>query len=352
MRVVVLPADESACGLYRMRYPAGAVTLARPEWTVEVYRPSEIKLGTGADGRLWSIYGIADPEHIDVLVMQRCSTDAQVQLVQWMQKHGTAVVMDSDDAMWAIDPDNAAYAAWNGGKEAMSHWRFLDRASNIADLVTCTTPALAQRYGKHGRVEVLPNCLPAEAMGLPSIRSDYDAPLTIGWSGFTSTHPHDLEVVGDAVARFVKAQPGREVVIVGDADGARDAWGLRGTPVHPIGPVPVGASYLTALTAIDVALVPLRDTPFNRAKSALKVLEFRTMGARVIASPTPANKTLSEGLSGVRLAQTPDEWLLALEAASSEAVERDSGSWTYEERGESWAKAWERAYARRTRLDA
>lgn len=39
--------------------------------------------------------------------------------------------------------------------------KWLGVAWERADLVTCSTPALAERYGKHGRVAILPNYVPA-----------------------------------------------------------------------------------------------------------------------------------------------------------------------------------------------
>lgn len=108
-RVVVLPADESACGMYRLRYPAGAVQLVRPGWQVEVYRPADVQLGLGADGSLWQVKGF-DPKGIDLLVMQRVGTRGQYELLAWAQKNGIATVLDIDDAMWCIDRENVAWA--------------------------------------------------------------------------------------------------------------------------------------------------------------------------------------------------------------------------------------------------
>ncbi len=356
MRVVVLPADETACGLYRMRYPAGAVTLAHPDWQVEVYRPGDVKLGTGADGTLWALYGVPAPDEIDVLVVQRIATPVLVQLVRWAQSVGVAVVLDADDAMWCLDKDNAAWPAWNSEKHrntTHNHWRWLDKAASEADLVTVTTRALANRYGKHGRVEVLPNCMPAEALDIPL--RPRDGALTVGWAGFTATHPHDLQVMGDAMARFLADTPVPvRLAVVGDAPGAARAWGLDPALVEQVGPAKVGQDYLSALSVLDIGVVPLADSPFNRAKSALKALEMRTMGATVVASPTPDNQRLARSMPGITVARTPEDWYEHLMAAvtTPQTVARDAGEWTYEAQAETWAVAWARAAQRRTRLSA
>lgn len=355
-RIAVLPSDESACCYYRMKLPAGAVQQIRPDWDINIYRPSDVELGTGADGNLWQIRGIEDPESLDLIVMQRVGTKAQLGLVRWATDKGIAVVVDSDDDMKNIAKDNSAYAAWNNEH---ANWRFLEYASSHADLTTVTTKALADRYGKHGRTAVLPNCVPSEVLtDITSIRSEFDPAVTIGWAGFTATHPGDLTVVGDAVARAA-ADTGCKVRVIGDAEGAARDWGLN--EIDGLAPVELGAKYYTALTSLDIGLVPLLDTKFNRAKSYLKALEFAAMGIPVIASPTPANRELSKTIP-MFLPTTPDEWYTDIVelvntpdlrvAVSVLASERISEHHTYEANSEKWAEIWERAMVRRARMVA
>lgn len=354
-RVVLVPSDESACGFYRMRLPAGAVRTVRPDWEIEVYRPSDVKLGTGYDGRLWQVGGIRDPKSVDLFVMQRIATRAQAELLGWMQRQGAATVMDSDDAMWCIDPENTAWKAWNTDTH---NWRWMETAAQHVDLTTVTTPALERRYGRHGRAEVLPNCVPGDLPDLLESARDAVSPETsVGWSGFTATHPGDLKVVEGAV-RDAQRDTGCVVRVVGDAAGAARDWGCEVDPVAPTG---MGLPYFTALTTIDVGLVPLRDTPFNRAKSYLKALEFAAVGAAVVASPTPANRELANTVPMI-LASTPEEWHWAITELVTNpgwraemgriAQERVMALRTYEARAEHWARAWERAMARRARLTA
>ena len=57
--------------------------------------------------------------------------------------------------------------------------------------------------------------------------------------------------------------------------------------------------YTAALHASDIALLPLRDTEFNRAKSDLKFIESAGHGAAVLASPTVYAGTVREGETGL-----------------------------------------------------
>lgn len=357
MRVAVIPGDETGCGTYRMILPADAVMKARPDWTVELYQPGSVKIGSDAKGNLVGLKGLNDPDSLDILVMQRVGQRSTVAFTDWAREHGIATVVDADDAMWCIDKDNLAHKSWNN--QAMN-WRYMDESAKRADLVTVTTEHLARRYGKHGRVEILPNCIPSEVFNYEKPTGYDSSRVAIGWTGFVATHPHDLKVVGDAAKRAVDDTEA-VVRVIGDAGGVAREWGLDSSAVEGIAPQPLGPAYFSAMSTIDIGLVPLADSPFNRAKSWLKALEFSAMGVPVIASPTPDNVRLSRQVP-MLLAKTPDEWYGHLrwlidhpyqrEKRGTEARTAVRENFTVEAAGERWAAAWERAHARRMRMVA
>lgn len=354
MRIAVVPGDETGCGTYRMVLPANAVKKVRPDWEIELHKPGTVKIGSDENGRLVGVKGL-NPDNLDIIVMQRVGLRSTLAFTDWCRDHGIATVVDADDAMWCIDKDNKAYVSWNNQK---MNWRFLDTAAERADLVTVTTDHLARRYGKHGRVEVVPNYIPEEVFDYEKPTGHDTSRVSVGWTGFVATHPHDLKVVGDAVRRATE-DTGAVARIVGDAGGVAKAWDLD--EVQAIAPQPLGPLYFQALSTIDIGLVPLADTHFNRAKSWLKALEFSAMGIPVIASPTPDNVRLGQRVP-ILFAKTPDEWYGHLrwlidhpyqrEARGAQALAAVRTGLTVESAGEVWAAAWERAYARRARMVA
>lgn len=355
MRVVCLPADATGCGLYRIIAPSQAVRQIRPDWQIELYRPGDLKMSLLPDGRLQSIRGLPDPHGVDLLITQRAGKAAQVEFADWMQRHGTAVIIDADDALWCIDKENKAHRSWNNQKQ---HWRWVDTAAQHADLTTVTTQALARRYGEHGRVEVIPNRIPEGVFDLPSVRPLYPPRVAVGWAGFTSSHPRDLNVVGNAVADAV-TEHDVAVRIIGDGKGVAAAWNLDPHRVEITGGVEI-SRYHSTLTAIDIALVPLEDSPFNRAKSYLKAAEFMSAGLPVIASPTPANRELAK-VTPLLLAASPVDWREHLRQLITDPVYRyDLGKQSREAmrplalelHAEQWARAWERAVTRRQKMSA
>jgi glycosyltransferase involved in cell wall biosynthesis len=63
---------------------------------------------------------------------------------------------------------------------------------------------------------------------------------------------------------------------------------------------------------MDIGLMPLPDTPFNRGKCGYKLIQYMACGLPVIASPVGVNREIVEpGVNGF-LAETEDEWRNAL----------------------------------------
>lgn len=65
--------------------------------------------------------------------------------------------------------------------------------------------------------------------------------------------------------------------------------------------------YAAALHSADIALLPLNDTVFNRAKSDLKFIESAGHGAAVLAAPTVYERTVRDGETGL-IYRTPEEF--------------------------------------------
>ena len=70
--------------------------------------------------------------------------------------------------------------------------------------------------------------------------------------------------------------------------------------------------YTAALHDADIALLPLRDTEFNRAKSDLKFIEAAGHGAVALASPTVYAKTIRDGETGL-IFRSPEEFAKKLD---------------------------------------
>lgn len=326
MRVEVYPADSGACGFYRLRLPASQLGAAVVD--------DGLRLGV-ADGRV--VDATADA---DVVVLQRPANALIVAAIPHLQRHGVAVVVDMDDDFAALDPKNPTWTA-----DRKAH-RLILEACRRADLVTVTTPGLARRYGGHGRVQILPNVVPARYLTVTAERDG----RTAGWAGSVSTHPNDLQVTGGAVAQAVRETGGRFQVI-GDGNAVREHLRLDVEP-DVTGIVPL-TDYPRHVAGLDVGIVPLTDSTFNRSKSALKLLEYSALGVASVVSPTPDNLRVGIGL----VAHRPRDWsrlvrrLLTQVGYRAEVAERARAAvaerHTIEGNAWRWEQAWSRALATR-----
>lgn len=339
MRVAVWPADQKGCGHYRLIYPATALINEGADVVIDWRGPTVLwdRPWDVAPGPTHRAMGLAEPYPADVVVMQRCSRRWWSDLIPHLQAQGTKVVVDVDDLMDDIDRRNIAYADQHGTH--VNH-QWADLACKLADLVTCTTPPLMRRYG-HGHGVVLPNLVPEAYANIYGLKQ----PETIGWAGFVETHPGDLQATEGAVAEVAK-QSGWGVHVIGTGAGVRRDLRLDAEPSTK-GPVEF-RDYSFALAELEVGIVPLADTPFNRAKSCLKAAEMAALGVPVVMSPTPDNVRLHRLGVGV-LADSRSQWrrqlgrLVKDAAWRYELAERGRevmADQTYEQKASMWWDAW------------
>lgn len=347
MRLAAWPADEGGCGHYRVIWPAQALIDQGAD--IDLRLPGD---GSGIDAVLQERDGITRlvditaPPDCDVLVLQRPLDAIRADAVEVLQRHGVRVVVEIDDCFETIHPSNVSFRSTHPGASPTRNRTHLARACRQADLVVVTTPTLAKRYGAHGRVAVVPNCVPARYLTIERERP-HEPGLTVGWTGSLATHPTDLQVTRGAVARTIESVlPPTGFRVVGTGAGVQDALRLTEAPATT-GWVSL-EEYPAAMAQTDVGIVPLDDISFNAAKSALKMMEYAALGVPVIASPTPDNiRMWGEGIG--LLASKPREWathLRRLLCDSGQRVEvagrgREAmARWTIEANADAWWDAW------------
>lgn len=341
MRVAVWPADEGGCGAYRMIWPAEA--LAAQGADIDLRLPDE---GSGVhalfvqqDG-IERLVEVQERPDADVVVIQRPLAAWRADAVEALQRKGVRVVVEIDDCFETLHPRNVSWRTVHPKRSPGVNREHLARACRAADLVTVTTPTLAHRYGRHGRVAVVPNCVPARYLDIePAERAG------IGWTGSIDTHPTDLQVARAAVSRVVR-DTGTPFRVVGTGKGVRAALGLDAEP-DAAGWLSL-SDYPHAMASHAVGIVPLDDIAFNHAKSALKLMEYAALGVPVVASPTADNVRMHAEGCGL-LAAKPKHWLTHLRRLvasdeyrevvghlSREAMRR----WTIEGNTDRWWDAW------------
>ena len=348
MRVKCYPSDATGSGMYRLKFPAEAAQAAGCDVTW-----SSGEQGDGLpiervmkDGQ---IYVRPAPTDADVIVFQRPAAADLLALIPSIQRAGIAVVVEIDDDLSCLPTTHPAHRILHPKTNLEQNWRNVAEACKIADLVTVSTPALAETYGKHGRVMVLENCIPERLLSMPRL-SDGN---TVGWSGFTPTHPGDLRATGGGVAEVVRK--GARYLQVGPATGVKEQLCLDGYP-EATGALPNIEDYYLALGRLDVGICPLLDTKFNHGKSWLKPLEMAARGVVPVVSPVREYAGIHEEGIGLLAGYRGREWSRQITRLLSDASLREAmaetgrevaARWTIEGNAEYWIAAWEAALKNR-----
>lgn len=352
MRVEVHACDAGGCGHYRTIWPGYAVE-ASGAHEVEVCVPD-------SDNQPW-LPTMVDQDGViralghretwpDVLVLQRPLRRLVADVIPFLQERGTAVVVEVDDDFSCIDRRNVAWRADGQERNAV-----LADACARADLVTVSTPRLAERYAPHGRVRVLPNYVPTWYLGVGPVgqAGREDGEVWVGWSGSVATHRGDLETTGRAVTRALAHDRRAVVRAVGTGVGVGRALSLGTKDVDGSGWVDL-PRYPREVARLDVGVAPLEDTPFNRAKSWLKVLEYAALGVACVATRLDEYQRFEDvfGEGTVRLVETPRQWEGAVKAllrddARAEQAQRARAALagaTIEAHRDDWSEAWTAAH--------
>jgi glycosyltransferase involved in cell wall biosynthesis len=361
INVLALHADNTGCGQYRVKLPAEAVN-ARPDLDVTVRVSDHLDADATYDGPRIRIRRVDLPSGTKVVSFQRPMRASLVGAMMWLRERrpDVGLVVELDDDLMQLPAKHEAFGALDPRVSPEENTVWLRRALNLADVITVSTPELAKRYRGGRAAFVVRNGVPASMTEQGYSRAlstgNKEKERIIGWAGYTGTHPGDLEVTSGAVDSVMGTQPeGRGVRFrnIGPMDGLKEALDIQ--PEHH---KLVEASgwlepnlYRVALASLDIGIVPLADTAFNRAKSTLKALEFAAAGVPVVASNLPEFVELKNaGLplwlvkprrqdwenALTRLAGTSDEQLRQI-AHAHRAWVRSNG--TVDARAEEWAHA-------------
>jgi glycosyltransferase involved in cell wall biosynthesis len=341
-KIYVYPADLSACGWYRMIWPAQAlqaqghdITIVMPgERTQEDYQ-------IFGDMKGDTLTNVRYPQDAEVIVLQRITHKLLWQAIPLMRANGVSVIIDIDDDLGKVHPTNPAYK-WLHPKNTGDHsYVNLDKACSVASWVITSTPALQKVYAPHGRGTVLENMIPQSMLDTP--RNDGGC---FGWTGYLLSHPNDPQVTGTAVQRLVRE--GFKFSMVGNPEGIAREFRITDDEVNATGVVPI-TEWPNALATLHVGMAPLAATSFNESKSWLKPQELAAVGVPCVMTPRPAYRTLHNLGVGV-LANSPKDWyreikrLMTDDAWYEEVANRSKAAvslLTIEQNAFRWLETWQ-----------
>lgn len=219
-------------------------------------------------------------------------------------------------ARWVVDYDDAIFHSYDLHPSALVRWalgRKIDAVMRAAAVVVAGNAYLAERASRSGarRVEVVPSGVDLERY--PRRPAPPAPKFTVGWIG-TPVTQHFLTPIVPSLVRSLEPVGGQFVTI----------GGRFREPLFP-GHEAIDwheATEVDALRRLDVGIMPLTDTPFERGKCGFKLIQYMACGLPTVASPVGMNRELAnDGETGL-LASDPAEWEQAIAALRDDPARR------------------------------
>lgn len=335
--VLCLPSDSSGSGFYRITWPAQSCMAAGKPILIQQRMP---KIVVDNKGTVKDI----NVGNYKVVVIQRPGSYQIPQVIELLQSRGVSVCIDMDDSMSKIDPRNPVYKSYDPRINHRRNWANVAKSCELANLVTCTTEALAEEYGSHGRVKIIKNHIPSRYLDIP--RPNNKNPI-VTWAGWTLTHPGDLSVTHGMINQVI-VETGAAFMAFGDLNIFNDLQ-IRHNPPNFHRNFEEIHRYPDTLAMADIGIAPLKMSPFNDCKSFLKVLEYASLGIVPVASPNPDNLLFAES-GGCIIAEKPGDWYKEVKdlilnndkrMELSKRVREVASQFVIEEKWALWYNAWQ-----------
>jgi intein/homing endonuclease len=274
-----------------IQYPQKPGKKTGKETGLEVHFRGDVRDDPNAE-----IIDVKVPNDADVLVMQRLGHNWHSRVIEILRSKGVAMVIDMDDDLSCIHPDNKAFVNYHPrNKQTPYSWKNVEQACKAATLVTVSTKQLLGVYARHGRGAVIDNYVPEQYL-----RIKVDQDKVFGWPGTTDSHPNDLQVTGGAVQQLV--DDGYEFRVVGPVTGAKAALRLKEQPPHT-GVVQM-VNWASEIGKLQVALAPLAATQFNTGKCIDSAMRVSTdQGVLRAGELTPGMRVWRDGWKKIEAAE-------------------------------------------------
>ena len=350
MKVLLLAADNGGCAKYRVHEPA---RVTKDSVEVEVSNDLPVVATRNMSTGLVDVHEIHTDA--DLIVFQRPLDNSMPAAIIQARKQGIATAVEMDDDLDATHVKNTSYKYFHQSESTGIKW--FKNAVRASDYIIASTPALLHKYAPEGNGMVIRNCVPESIFDITPRYERSGAMDIVGWSGTIATHPTDLVVTKGAIGQVLaeRMKQGRPVgmSVVGDPLGVDMHLRLpRGIEVQSPGWLGLDEYYEGLASSMDVGIVPLEDSLFNRAKSYLKGMEMAALGIPFVASSVYEYQVF-ESYGVGRVASSPGEWRRNLgrlmdnpdRAVSLAKDYRDKirEEYTYEHNADLWLQAWDSA---------
>jgi hypothetical protein len=251
----------------------------------------------------------------DVVVFHRPRWSLRLlAILALLRRRGTVAIADFDDLVFDRNFAEASPGVVNALvslKATSRNFQAAHRALSLFDRVTVSTEPLAAHVNAcfpHALVKIVPNAVHLSWRRKTEEETPTRTGRIITYFPGTRSHDRDFAVVSDVLARFLERHEDVRLHVTGPLHFELPA---RPGQVIRREKVPYG-EFHRYFKEGWVNIAPLETTPFNRCKSALKVLEAGYWNIPTVCTPIPDAERL-EG-AGALVAEGSEAWLARLES--------------------------------------
>ncbi len=245
-----------------------------------------------------------DIQWADCVTLQGCVDKEAIAMIAYYKDQGKKLVLEQDDRI-VVEDDNPH----KKHHELTQASKVIEITASMADMVTCSTPRLAEDLKKYNQnVVVLPNYMDMRRWDLPNKQTNTGEQIRIGWGG-SITHIEDIKMILPALHKIYSEFNNVIFVFVGDP---RIADYMEGLPSEVMIGVPFDGwpAKLHSLR-LDIGIAPLRNTEFNLNKSAIKFYEMAIAKYPFIGSDVIYKWEVENGKTG-HICSNLDDWYQSL----------------------------------------
>lgn len=246
----------------------------------------------------------------EIIIFQAIHTRKALSLIMALQEsYNRPILAEYDDDIYSTHSGSPAFKNVQPGSN-VELWG--DEQITKADGLIVSTDYLKKVYQKkNNRISVIPNAIDFEIWDNLKKRKKRGKKIKIGWEGGAG-HQMNLRLLKEPVKRILDEFPNVEFHFLygGYKPDYLDHKRIIFEDYHKWKSID---KYPQALknAGFDIAIAPLRDLPFNRAKSNLRYLEYSALKIPTVASGVEPYKCIKHGETGF-IAHEEDEWVECL----------------------------------------
>lgn len=271
-KILAVPGDEFACGIYRIINPARLMQMAGEDMTIAPAGKFRYN------------------NNLDVIYTQRITSEASLSALKGLkEKTGVKIVVDFDDLTWEYKGEGLPeYNYCNtkidckGNREAM-----LKYAKDVIDSATCTNEYLkgaVSEFIDPDKIHVMPNRLIISEW-LFDTATTMPAEDIFFYAGSATHYDNKNKLTGDFESGLIRYLSNKKVVTMGEPP-----YFIKPVGKFPVCPMSVySKNFYNYARKCKFILAPLADNVFNKCKSNLKYLESCAVGRVCLVSDFPGS---------------------------------------------------------------